>query len=75
MEEAKSHIVARLTQEKRNRAWADFLAGLSRRLELSVDDAAIAKGVVDMSAPMQKPEGPLPGTVPPPTSSARVSPP
>ena len=46
---------------------------LPRRLELSVDDGAIAKGVVDMSAPMQKPEGPLPGTVPPPTSSATVS--
>jgi peptidyl-prolyl cis-trans isomerase C len=71
LEEAKSHIVARLTQEKRNRAWADFLAGLSRRLELSVDDVALAKGVVDMSAPMQKPSGPLPGTVPPPTPSAR----
>lgn len=73
LEEARGPIVARLTQEKRNRAWADFLAGLSRRLELSVDDAAVAKGVVDMSAPMQKPSGPLPGTVPPPTPSARVS--
>jgi peptidyl-prolyl cis-trans isomerase C len=66
LEEARPHLVARLTQEKRNRAWADFLAGLSGRLELSVDDEALRKVMVDVNAPMQKPEGPLPGTVPPP---------
>lgn len=68
-QEAREHIVARLTQEKRNRAWADFLGGLARRMELSVDDAALAKGVVDVDAPMQKPQGPPPGTVPAPETS------
>jgi peptidyl-prolyl cis-trans isomerase C len=70
LEEARPHLVARLTQEKRNRAWADFLAGLGQRMELSVDDEALRKVMVEVHAPMQKPEGPPPGTVPPPTPTA-----
>jgi len=69
LEEVREQLTQRLRGLKQTRAWADFLEGLARRHELSVDDAALARVPVELSAPMRAPLGPLPGTVPAPYAS------
>jgi peptidyl-prolyl cis-trans isomerase C len=69
LEEAREPLTQRLRGLKQNRAWAAFLEDLARRQGLSVDEAALARVPVDVSAPMRAPSGPLPGTVPAPYAS------
>lgn len=69
LEEAREQLTARLRGTKQTRAWADFLEGLAQRQQLSIDEAALARVPVDVSAPMRAPSGPLPGTVPAPYAS------
>lgn len=69
LEEVREQLTQRLRGLKQTRAWADFLEGLERRQGLSVDEAALARVPVDLSAPMRAPLGPLPGTVPAPYAS------
>jgi peptidyl-prolyl cis-trans isomerase C len=69
LEEAREQLTERLRGAKQTRAWADFLDGLARSQQLSIDDAALARVPVDVSAPMRPPSGPLPGTVPAPYAS------
>jgi peptidyl-prolyl cis-trans isomerase C len=69
LEEAREQLTERLRSAKQTRAWADFLDGLARRQQLSIDAAALSRVPVDVSAPMRVPSGPLPGTVPAPYAS------
>ena len=69
LEEVRAQLTQRLRSVKQTRAWADFLEGLARRQELSVDEAVLGRVPVDVSAPMRAPSGPLPGTVPAPYAS------
>lgn len=69
LEEARETLTLRLRGLKQNRAWAAFLEDLARRQGLSIDEAALARVPVDVSAPMSAPAGPLPGTVPAPYGS------
>jgi peptidyl-prolyl cis-trans isomerase C len=69
LEEVREQLTQRLRSVKQTRAWADFLEGLARRHELSVDEAALARVPVDVSAPMRAPSGPMLGTVPAPYAS------
>ena len=66
LEDVRPQLTGRLAQEKRTRAWADFLARLERQSGLKVDAEAISRVSVDMAAPVEPASGPLPGTVPPP---------
>jgi peptidyl-prolyl cis-trans isomerase C len=69
LEEAREQLTERLRSAKQTRAWADFLDGLARSQQLSIDDAALVRVPVDVSAPMRAPSGPMPGTVPAPYAS------
>lgn len=69
LEEAREPLTQRLRGLKQNRAWAAFLEDLARRQGLFLDEAALARVPVDVSAPMRAPSGPLPGTVPAPYAS------
>jgi peptidyl-prolyl cis-trans isomerase C len=64
--DVREELRVRLEGEKRSRAWAEYLARVEEGLSLSVDPDALARVPLDMAAPMQKPSGPLPGTVPAP---------
>jgi peptidyl-prolyl cis-trans isomerase C len=66
LEDVREQLAERLRHAKQAQAWADFLDGVARRQQLTVDDAAIARVPVDPGAPMSAPSGPLPGTVPAP---------
>ncbi|WP_164017920.1 peptidylprolyl isomerase [Pyxidicoccus trucidator] len=66
LDDVREELRVRLEGEKRSRAWAEYLAGVEQRLSLSVDPDALARVPLDVAAPMQKPTGPLPGTVPAP---------
>jgi peptidyl-prolyl cis-trans isomerase C len=70
LEDVRPQLTGRLAQEKRTRAWADFLARLERQSGLKVDAEAISRVSVDMAAPVEPASGPLPGTVPPPLPAA-----
>ncbi|MFP2909400.1 peptidylprolyl isomerase, partial [Pyxidicoccus sp. 3LFB2] len=64
--DVREELRVRLEGEKRSRAWAAYLAAVEARLALSVDTEALARVPLDVAAPMQKPTGPMPGTVPAP---------
>jgi peptidyl-prolyl cis-trans isomerase C len=66
LDDVREQLRVRLEGEKRSRAWAEYLARLEKGLSLSVDPDALARVPLDVAAPMQKPRGPLPGTVPAP---------
>jgi peptidyl-prolyl cis-trans isomerase C len=74
LEEAREQLTARLRSTKQTRAWAGFLDGLAQRQQLSINDAALARVPVELSAPMRAPSGPLPGTVPAPYASGGGAP-
>ncbi len=69
LEDVRETLAERLRHAKQNRAWADFLDGLARRHQLSLDEGVLARVPVDVTAPMRAPSGPLPGTVPAPFAS------
>jgi peptidyl-prolyl cis-trans isomerase C len=69
LEDMREQLTQRLRNEKQTRAWADFLDGVARRQQLSLDEAAIDRVPMDPQAPMRAPSGPLPGTVPAPYAS------
>jgi peptidyl-prolyl cis-trans isomerase C len=69
LDEVREPLAQRLRSVKQTRAWADFLDGLARRHELSIDDAVLARVPVELSAPMRAPSVPMPGTVPAPYAS------
>ncbi len=64
--DVREELRVRLEGEQRSRAWAGYLARVEQGLALSVDPDALARVPLDVAAPMQKPTGPLPGTVPAP---------
>ncbi|MBZ4420265.1 peptidylprolyl isomerase [Myxococcus sp. RHSTA-1-4] len=66
LDDVREELRVRLEGEKRSRAWAGYLARLEKQLSLSVDPDALARVPLDVGAPMRKPSGPLPGTVPAP---------
>ena len=66
LDDVREQLRVRLEGEKRSRAWAEYLARLEKGLSLSVDPDALARVPLDVAAPMHKPMGPLPGTVPAP---------
>ncbi|MFP2926068.1 peptidylprolyl isomerase, partial [Pyxidicoccus sp. 3LG] len=66
LDDVREELRVRLEGEKRSRAWAAYLARVEKHLSLAVDPDALARVPLDVSAPMQKPTGPLPGTVPAP---------
>lgn len=66
LDDVREELRVRLEGEKRARAWAEYLARVEKGLSLTVDADALAKVPVDVAAPMKKPSGPLPGTVPAP---------
>lgn len=66
LDDVREELRVRLEGEKRSRAWAEYLARVEKGLSLSVDPDALARVPLDMPAPMRKPTGPLPGTVPAP---------
>jgi peptidyl-prolyl cis-trans isomerase C len=70
LEDVRSQLAGRLTQERHGQAWADFLAQLERRADFTVDVAALARIHVDVTAPARSASGPTPGSVPPPLPSA-----
>jgi peptidyl-prolyl cis-trans isomerase C len=69
LEDVREQLTERLRGAKQARAWADFLDGVTRRQQLSIDDATLARVAVDVAAPMRAASGPLPGTVPAPLAS------
>jgi peptidyl-prolyl cis-trans isomerase C len=74
LEDVREQLAERLRHAKQTRAWADFLEGLARSQQLTVDEAALARVPVDLEAPMRAPSGPLPGTVPAPFVSGGATP-
>ncbi|WP_338871672.1 peptidylprolyl isomerase [Myxococcus stipitatus] len=66
LDDVREELRVRLEGEKRTRAWADYLARVEKQLSLAVDLDALAQVPVDVQAPMRKPTGPMPGTVPAP---------
>ena len=74
LEEARPELAGRLAQDKRSRAWSELVTTLAQRSGFSVDAAALSRVHVDASAPALPASGPPPGTLPPPFSSAQVSP-
>jgi hypothetical protein len=66
LDDVREELRVRLEGEKRSRAWAEYLARVEQGLSLSVDPDALARVPLDVAAPMRKPMGPLPGTVPAP---------
>ncbi|MCY1017526.1 peptidylprolyl isomerase [Pyxidicoccus sp. MSG2] len=66
LDDVREELRVRLEGEKRSRAWAEYLARVEQGLSLSVDPDALARVPLDVAAPMRKPSGPLPGTVPAP---------
>jgi peptidyl-prolyl cis-trans isomerase C len=69
LEDMREQLTQRLRNEKQTRAWADFLAGVARRQQLALDEAALGRVPMELQAPMRAPSGPLPGTVPAPYAS------
>jgi peptidyl-prolyl cis-trans isomerase C len=69
LEDMREQLTQRLRNEKQTRAWADFLDGVARRQQLTLDEAALGRVPMDVQAPMRAPSGPLPGTVPAPYAS------
>lgn len=74
LEEARPQLAGQLAQQKRSRAWSELVTGLAQQADFSVDSTTLSRVHVDPNAPARPASGPPPGTLPPPFSSAQVSP-
>ena len=64
--DVREALVGRLAADKRQAAYAAFLAQLEQRYGLQVDAPALEALRVDLQAPMRAAQAPLPGSVPAP---------
>jgi hypothetical protein len=78
--EVKAQITTRVQNEKRNQAYEKFLADLKTRASVQIDEAALAKVVVEAtprsgeSGPMPRAMMPAPGSAPFPAPSPAPAP-